>query len=141
MHRPTILLIGLPLTASLLEGAILLSVTTYTKVDDRAAYSRLVSSMQWQSQLPAWVSSISSASVLTSVIQNHVTTLVARYKGKIFNWDVCAEVLNEDGSMRASVFYNVLGKSFINIAFAAARAADPSPKLYIVGGATFPFIC
>ncbi|KAG9012250.1 hypothetical protein FRB90_006746 [Tulasnella sp. 427] len=65
-------------------------------------------------------------------IQYHVSTIVNRYKGKVNSWDVCAEVLNEDGTKRTSVFLNVLGTNFINIAFAAARAADPIAKLYIV---------
>lgn len=71
-----------------------------------------------------------STSQLTSIINTHIANEVGHYKGQCYSWDVVNEALNEDGTYRDSVFYKVLGDSYIPIAFKAADAADPDAKLY-----------
>ncbi|MCL6592025.1 MAG: endo-1,4-beta-xylanase, partial [Firmicutes bacterium] len=82
----------------------------------------------WHSQTPSWVQNL-SASALQSAMYNHIDNVMGHFKGKIVVWDVVNEAFNEDGSYRASFWYNKLGKSFIENAFIRARAADPGAKL------------
>ncbi|MDT9686663.1 endo-1,4-beta-xylanase [Streptomyces sp. TRM76323] len=86
----------------------------------------------WHSQLPSWVENGSwTADALRTVMTDHIATEAGRYKGRIHHWDVVNEPFNEDGTRRQSVFQRVLGDGYIADAFRAARAADPTAKLYL----------
>ena len=83
----------------------------------------------WHSQLADFMQNIESKAEMTKHFENHIYTLVSRYKGKINAWDVVNEAFNEDGSMRESVFYKLLGKNYIEKAFKLTHSADPNVDL------------
>jgi endo-1,4-beta-xylanase len=84
----------------------------------------------WHSQTPSWVQNL-NATEMRAAMQNHITTVVDRYEGDLYAWDVVNEPLNEDGTLRNSFWLQRLGESYIADAFRMARAADPNVKLYI----------
>ncbi|MFD7872518.1 endo-1,4-beta-xylanase [Streptomyces sp. NPDC059766] len=86
----------------------------------------------WHSQNPSWLTNGSwTAAQLSSLLQNHISTEVGRYKGRITAWDVVNEPFNEDGTYRSTLWYNGLGADYIASALTWARAADPAARLYI----------
>lgn len=84
----------------------------------------------WHSQLPAFARNIKSVDSFRTFFTNHINTVAGRYKGKIFSWDVVNEALNEDGTMRKSIFLNRLGEDFVTEAFRLAAIASPKTELY-----------
>lgn len=84
----------------------------------------------WHSQLPAFMLNMLSADSVKQYFTNHINTVAGRYSGKVFSWDVVNEALNEDGSMRKSVFPDKLGDDFVTEAFRLTQAASPNTQLY-----------
>jgi endo-1,4-beta-xylanase len=84
----------------------------------------------WHSQLPKFVSKIQNADSVRLFMTDHINTVAGRYKGKINSWDVVNEALEEDGTLRKSVFLNKLGENYIKEAFDLAAKADPNAELY-----------
>lgn len=83
----------------------------------------------WHSQLAPWMNEIKDSSDMADHIKNHIDRIAGRYKGRIDSWDVVNEALNEDGTYRKSIFYEVLGDEYIDLAFRTAAKADPNAEL------------
>ncbi|MBI1342221.1 MAG: 1,4-beta-xylanase [Terrimonas sp.] len=84
----------------------------------------------WHSQLPGFVRSMKDADSVKQYFTNHIKTLAGRYDGKVLSWDVVNEALNEDGTMRKSIFLDKLGNNFVVEAFRLAAEAAPHTELY-----------
>jgi len=89
----------------------------------------------WHHQTPKWVFEDANGKPLTRKallkrLQDHITTVVGRYKGRVNGWDVVNEVIDEDGSLRKSPWYTIIGPDYIEKAFEYAHKADPQAQLY-----------
>ena len=65
-------------------------------------------------------------------LRTHIQTIVTHYKGRFRYWDVLNEAVDPNAAdgLRASAWKDIIGPNYIEIAFAAARAADPAAKLF-----------
>ncbi|HVU58660.1 MAG TPA: endo-1,4-beta-xylanase [Puia sp.] len=84
----------------------------------------------WHSQLPGFVRSMQNTDSLRTWFTNHITTIASRYDGKVYSWDVVNEALNDDGTLRNSIFLQKLGPDYLVEAFRLAQKAAPHTKLY-----------
>ena len=91
----------------------------------------------WRDQQPAdlrerILGSDDPPATARTLLAEHVGTVVDRYRGRVAQWDVVNEPLAPLGAERdRSLFQRVLGDTFIDEAFALARAADPDAQLFL----------
>jgi endo-1,4-beta-xylanase len=91
----------------------------------------------WHNQTPAWMfvdakGDTVSKEALLQRLKDHITTVVSRYKGKIYAWDVVNEVISDkaDEFYRQSAWYKICGEEYIAAAFRYAHEADPQALLF-----------
>ena len=63
-------------------------------------------------------------------MHDHIFTILDHFRGKIVGWDVVNEAFEDDGTLRHSPFYEILGEEFIPLAFQYAHEADSTIELY-----------
>lgn len=89
----------------------------------------------WHQQTPKWVyqnqqGDMLSREALLERMEQHIETLVGRYKGQVHGWDVVNEVFEDDGSYRESEWYQITGRDYIFKAFQKAHETDSEAELY-----------
>jgi endo-1,4-beta-xylanase len=76
-----------------------------------------------------------SREVVLERLKNHIMTVVGRYKGRIYGWDVFNESIADGGdgtteNLRTFSWYKAVGPDVLTLAFKWAHEADPNARLY-----------
>ncbi|CAI9631322.1 glycoside hydrolase family 10 protein [Alternaria burnsii] len=110
---------------------------TFEDADRYAAYAKKNNlqihchTLVWHSQLPPWVSEGGfDNKTLIGIMENHIKTVMTRYKSVCTRWDVVNEALNENGTYRSSVWYDTIGEAFLPIAFRFANKYRGKAELF-----------
>ncbi|MCQ2579593.1 MAG: endo-1,4-beta-xylanase [Treponemataceae bacterium] len=85
----------------------------------------------WHNQNPSFLSERWSREKALEVMDNHISTIMTRYKGRIQDYDVVNEMFEDNGSLRKNIWYKTIGEDYIEHALIKAHECDPSAKLYI----------
>ena len=90
----------------------------------------------WHNQTPAWIFKDGDKTVTKEVLlqrlKEHITTVVNRYKGKLYAWDVVNGAISDkkDEYLRPSEWSTICGEDYIAVAFRYAHEADPNAVLF-----------
>lgn len=105
------------------------------KLAEKRGLSLIGHTLLWHEQTPDWVfrnkeGNLATRAELLERLENHIETVVGRYRGRVYGWDVVNEALNEDGTLRDSLWKRIIGDDFILKAFQFAQSVDPEVALY-----------
>lgn len=94
----------------------------------------------WHRQNPSWLTANGyGPTELSRILENHIKTVVAHYRGKVFAWDVANEAFHEisPGRLRSTLWYDGpgiglagRGTAYLEQCFRWAHEADPDALLF-----------
>jgi endo-1,4-beta-xylanase len=121
----------------------------FTNADAQVAFAKAHNmhvrghTLVWHNQTPAWVfndvngmpmtATPENRALLIQRMQNHITQVMQHFGNDVPIWDVVNEPVDpaQPDGYRRSPWFNIIGPQYIEIALQAARAANPTAKLYI----------
>jgi endo-1,4-beta-xylanase len=114
------------------------NVFNYTRGDEivvpgkKAGQMRRCHTFVWHNQLPDWLTSRNwTKTKLVEILENHIKNEATYYKNDCYAWDVVNEAFNDDGTYRSDIWYDTIGKEYIELAFQFARKyVSPRTRLY-----------
>lgn len=89
----------------------------------------------WYNALPVWTAALSTPAEAERVLVEHIEHTGGHFAGRLESWDVVNEVVafdpRSEGPWRSGLWFELLGPDHVEIAFRAARVADPQALLGI----------
>lgn len=92
----------------------------------------------WDHDNPKWLADRRfTPAQMSALLQEHISTVMGHYAGRVFAWDVVNEAFDEHGKLKDSPWYNApgiglseKGTAYIEQAFRWAHEADPKALLF-----------
>jgi endo-1,4-beta-xylanase len=85
----------------------------------------------WHNQNPEWLlRGHFGREQLIAILRDHIRAVVGRYRGRVSQWDVVNEAVDDSGGLRHNVWLDGIGPDYIALAFRFAHEADPSAALF-----------
>jgi endo-1,4-beta-xylanase len=87
----------------------------------------------WHESVPGWVKATATKDNARKILIEHIQTVAGHFRGQLHSWDVVNEAINPpDGlpdGLRKTMWLELIGPDYIELAFRTAAAADPQAKL------------
>ncbi|MDR0321646.1 MAG: endo-1,4-beta-xylanase [Treponema sp.] len=96
----------------------------------------------WHEQTPSWMT-VGTRTEVETTMKNYIAEVLTHFQGRVNSWDVVNEAIKDGLSSSdiasgwkncvrtsANPWYDALGADYIELAFRAAREADPNINLY-----------
>jgi endo-1,4-beta-xylanase len=87
----------------------------------------------WGEHAPKWFAAIDDRNEAARAITDHAARVPRHFAGRMQSWDVVNEAIKPDDGrpdgLRRTAFLERVGPDYLDIAFHAARGADPKAKL------------
>ncbi|MGA9564795.1 MAG: endo-1,4-beta-xylanase [Candidatus Korobacteraceae bacterium] len=108
----------------------------FAAADHEVAYSKAHGlavhghNLCWNSSNPEWFGRVLTKQNARDCLTDYIKTVVGRYRGQVDSWDVVNEPIalwnKQPDGLRAGPWLQLIGAEYIDLAFHATRAADPS---------------
>lgn len=85
----------------------------------------------WHKMEPGWLKNGQfTRDESIAILGDHIKTVVERYRGRIYAWDVVNEAIEDSGGWRDSTWFRAVGSDYVDLAFRMAHEADPDALLF-----------
>jgi endo-1,4-beta-xylanase len=104
------------------------ALVTFAKAHQMQVHSH---TLVWYRSLPDWLTKGNwTREELMDILRQHIHTVVSRFRGEVASWDVVNEAVDKNGSLRDTIWLQVIGPNYIEMAFRWAHEADPQAQLF-----------
>lgn len=111
----------------------------FTQADKLMRFAKLAGqrvrghNLCWHEGNPDWLKTTANKENARQLLTEHIQTVAGHFRGQLDSWDVVNEAINpKDGladGLRKTMWLDLIGPEYLELAFRTAAAADPSAKL------------